>query len=769
VAVGLAILFSVSSAAQAQIEVRLDRVVITGNQRVEEEAIRVQLRSRADALLDADNVDSDIRALYGMGFFDNIDADLSSVDGEWVLTYRVDERPFIRDVRIEGNEKIDREDLDKDLKVRPNTIFDPLKVRRGIEDAKKSYEKLGYLDAIIEATPEDIGENEIILVYAVEEKDIVRIDELVFEGARAFTGSQLKRLMQTKESWFLSFITGAGNLDHEVLETDLERLTAFYYDNGYIDVRIDEPDVQRDEKGLRITVKIDEGDEYRVGDVSIGGDELTDMDAVRALLALIPEEIFRTSKLRADINTLTEVYGDQGYAFVNVAPDTRVDAEEKVVHVTYTISKGPEVFIDKIQISGNSKTRDKVIRRELRVQEQQRFSGSRLRNSQERLQRLGFFEDVNITTRKSDVEDRLDLIVDVKEASTGTFSAGAGISSGETFLFNLRLSEINLFGRGQRLVLSADFGSIRRNLSIDFTEPYFRDTQLTLGASAFNWELEFDDFTRGGTGATVRFLYPLTALGWASLANFSLEDTRLGLEYRIEDAEISDVSSSAATSIRAEQGTSLTSSLTPRLLRDTRNHPFDPTAGSLQDLSIEVAGLGGESRFLKAEARLRWYIPFWQSESLGTFTFASGTTFGWGLGFGDRRELPLFERYFPGGINSIRGFEILSLGPQNLVTDAFGRVLARDSIGGSRQLIFNHEIIFPIVQSLGLKGVIFFDAGNAFTAAQGIDFDEMRLSAGAGVRWLSPMGPLRIELGFPVRKFEGDEEQPVNFSFGAPP
>jgi outer membrane protein insertion porin family len=655
------------------------------------------------------------------------------------------------------------------LKVRPNTIFDPLKVRRGIEDARNSYEKLGYLDVTIDTIAEDIGGNEIVLVYKVEENDVVRIDELVFEGARAFDSSLLKRLMQTKESWFLSFLTGAGNLDHEVLETDLERLTAFYYDNGYIDVRIDEPVVQRDQEGLKITIKIDEGDEYRVGDVDIGGDHLPDMDAVREVLTLTPGEIFRTSKLRADINTLTEAYGDEGYAFVNVAPDTRVDGEEKVVHVTYTISKGPEVFIDTIEISGNSKTRDKVIRRELRLQEQQRFSGSRLRHSQERLQRLGFFEDVNITTRKSDVEDRLDLIVDVKEGSTGTFSAGAGISSGETFLFNLRLSEINLFGRGQRLVLSADFGSIRRNFSIDFTEPYFRDTQLTLGVSVFNWELEFDDFTRGGTGGSVRFLYPLTAFGWASIANWSLEDTRLGLEYRIEDAEISDVSSSAATSIRAEQGSALTSSLTPRLLRDTRNHPFDPTSGSLQDLSIEVAGLGGESRFLKAETRLRWYIPFWESESWGTFTFASGTTFGWGLGFDDRRELPLFERYFPGGINSIRGFEILSLGPQNIVTDAFGRVRTRDSIGGSRQLIFNHEIIFPIVQSLGLKGVIFFDAGNAFTAAQGIDFDEMRMSAGAGVRWLSPMGPLRIELGFPVRKFDGDEEQLVNFSFGAPP
>jgi len=748
---------------------RIDRVVIAGNRRVEEEAIRVQIRSQPGTRLSEETVDSDVRALYRMGFFDNIEAQLTEENGKWVLTYTVSERPLISEVHIEGNKKVSREDLDGAFKIRPNTIFEPDKVRRGIDEAKKLYEKKGYLDAKITYTTKPVAGDAVVLTYKVEEGNVVRISDLTFEGARAFKPSELRKVMQTKESWIFSFLTGAGNLDNEVLKTDIERLTAFYYDHGYIDVKIDEPVVQREKDGLKVTIKIDEGDQYKVGKVDIGGDTLPDMTKARAKLSLAPGEVFRTSKLRDDISALTEIYGDEGYAFVNVTPDTAVDQADKTVDVTYKVSKGPSVTIDKIDITGNTKTRDKVIRRELRLQEQQRFSGSALRKSQERLRRLGYFEDVNITTRKADSEDRLDLLVDVKEASTGSFSAGAGISSGENFLFNVRLSEINLFGRGQRLVLNVDFGQLRRNFSLDFTEPYFLDTELTAGFSLFKWQLFFDQFTRGGTGGSVRFLYPLQALGWTSVAGYSLEDTRLGLEYRLENADISSVSTSAPTVIQTAQGTSLTSSITPRLFRDTRNHPFDPTSGSLQDVSFEWAGLGGQSNFIKAEGRTRWYYPFYKSPTFGTFVFSFGSNIGYGIGYNGERELPLYERYFPGGINSVRGFRILSMGPKNIVINAQGQGISRDPIGGSSQLIFNNEIIFPIVESLGLKGVVFVDAGNAFSASQGIDITDMRVTSGGGFRWLSPIGPLRIEVGIPINPHIGDDKQAVMFSFGGPP
>jgi outer membrane protein insertion porin family len=770
--------------AAAQGPPRLDRIEISGNQRVDDEAIRVRLGLAVGEPFDAEKVDEDIRSVYRMGFFSNVEADLSQRDGQWVLTYRVAERPFVREVAVEGAKKIDKEEIEGTLRVRPNTILDPQKAQKGIDEAKKLYEKKGYLDADIRYETVPVGENEVKVVFTVEENKPVRIHKLTFEGNRAFTDRQLKKVMTTQEKWFLSFLTGAGNLDREVLNTDVERLTAHYYEHGYIDVRIDEPEIARDDKGLTVRFKIDEGKVYSFGPVQVAGDLLPEMSKLPDYLQAKEGETFRPSKLREDINTITDAYGDLGYAFVNVTPDTAVDPSANQVAVTFRVVKGPEVYIDRIEISGNTKTRDKVVRRELELQEQRRFSGTSLRRSQTRLRRLGFFEDVNITTRKADRDDRLDLVVDVREGSTGAFSAGAGISSGESFLFNVRLSEINLFGRGQRLVLNADFGSIRRNLSLSFTEPYFLDTELTLGLDAYNWELQFDEFTRGGTGGGVRTLYPFTALGWNSLWGVSLVDTRFGLDYRLEQAKITDVSRRAASVIRAEQGTSLTSSITPRIYRDTRNHPFDPTEGSLQDFSFEIAALGGSSRFIKAESRTRWYYPFWKSPRFGIFTFSTGWTFGYGFGLGSQRELPLFERYFPGGINSVRGYRVRSLGPQVPVfsqnteqndhcslaePNKCGELIRRDQVGGSQQLVFNNEVIFPIVQALGLKGVFFFDAGQAFSVAQGIQFNDMRMAAGAGIRWLSPIGPLRIEVGFPLNPRVGDSTQAVLFSFGGPP
>jgi len=768
VVLGLALLLSLTASSRAA-PLRIDRVEIQGNQRVEEQAIRVQLRARAGSTFDEAVVDEDVRALYRTGFFDRVEAHWEQRDGQWVLTYRVRERPLIKTVEIEGAKKISREDVEAALKIRPNTIFDPGKIARQIDEVKKLYAKKGYLDARVDFKTEPLPDNQIKLRFVIEEEKIVRIAKIHFEGARAFSPRQLRKEMQTREKWFLSFVTGAGNLDNEVLKTDIERLTAFYYDHGYIDVKIDEPVVERKADGLHVTIRIDEGPAYDVGDVEIAGDLLPDMSEARAKLRLKPGQRFRTSLLREDMNMLTDLYGDAGYAFVNVTPDTVVDSRTRRVDVTYRVSKGPEVFIDKILITGNTKTRDKVIRRELRLSEQEKFSGSKLRKSQQRLRRLGFFEDVNLTTRKAAQEDRLDLLVDVKEGATGAFSAGAGISSGETYLFNVRLSELNFLGRGQRLVLNADFGSIRRNFSFDLTEPYLLDTDLTLGVNLFNWQLIFDQFTRGGTGAAIRLLYPLPALGWERLWGYSLEDTRLGLEYRLENAEITDVSAFAPSQIAGEEGSSLTSSLTPRFFRDTRNHPFDPTSGSLQDLSFEFAGLGGQTRFFRLEARSRFYYPFYRSENWGTFVYSLGAQVGWGQGWGGRTELPLFERYFPGGINSVRGFRILSLGQRVPLLDQFGRNLGRTSIGGSQQLIFNNDLIFPIVESIGLKGVVFFDAGNAFLAARGIDLGQMRLASGGGIRWLSPIGPLRIEIGVPLNPRVGDDRQTVMFTFGGPP
>ncbi len=747
------------------------RVSIAGNVRVEEDAIAVHLGTQPGQPFDRETVDRDIRAVYGMGFFDRVDADVTPGEGGRVdVTFRVKERPFVRTLTVEGTDHVKKEDVEGALRIRPHVILDPEKARQGLEAAKKLYAEKGYLDAEITYTTTPVGENEVDVAYTVKEGEPVRIEAIEFEGNEAFSDRELRRILQTKERWILSFITGAGNLNRDVLRSDMERLTAWYYDHGYVTVRVDEPKVERRDDGLHVIIKVDEGEQFQVGDVDVRGrDAPADRDALAAGLATVEGEVFRASALREDVQKITERLSDEGYAFAAVEPQTVIDPEQKAVDVTFEVTRGNPVIVDRIEVTGNTKTRDYVVRREMRLHEQELFSGTKLRRSREALQRLGFFQEVNITTRRQAEEDKLAVVVDVKEGQTGAFSAGAGFSSADQLLFNVRIQENNLFGRGQRLVLNADVGNLRRNIILSFTEPYVRETPLTLGVDAFSWRLEFDDFRRQGTGAGVQATYPVTAWGYTTLWGFPLDEVRVGADYRIEEAEIAGLDFDATRSIRLEEGSNLISSVTPRVSRNTLNHAYDPTAGSYQDVSLEVAGLGGE-RFLKAEARERWYYTFLRSKRFGDFTYSLGATLGYGIGdegfSGD--ELPLFERYFPGGISSIRGFKSRTLGPREANKDPLGNVVGTTPIGGSRQFVLNNEIIFPLVTAIGLKGVVFVDAGNAYLADEDIELDNTRFAAGAGVRWLSPVGPLRIELGQGFNTQPHDEKSLVLFSFGGP-
>jgi outer membrane protein insertion porin family len=751
---------------------RIAIVRIEGNQRVDEEAIRIHIQSRAGQPLDRATVDTDVRAIYAMGFFENVEVSREEGAEGTTLVFRVRERPQITSVTIEGTKKLRTEDVEAALKVRPHTILDAEKMRRGVADAKKLYEEKGYLDATITPKTEPIAgaPNEIALTYVVEEGKIVRIQEIEIEGNTAFSDRKLKRQMTTSEENLISRFTGAGVLNAEALKTDTERLTAYYYDDGYITVRVDEPKVERRDDGLYVTVKISEGDQFDVGAVDFAGDVRSDLDLQKDL-ELKTGDTFRSSKLRQDILKLTDRYGDVGYAFVNIEPETEIDQDKKTVDIRYKIDQGPDVTIDKIVITGNTKTHDKVLRRELKVQEQERFSGTKLKKSRDALNRLGFFQEVNLTTQRGRSEEKLNLQVDVKEGQTGSLTAGAGFSSADSLLFNARIQENNLFGRGYRAVLNADFGSVRQNFVGSFTDPWLFGIPLTATLDAFRWRLDYDEFTRGGTGVGFRLLYPLTALGYEKVfGRWSLDEVRIGAEYRLEDAEISDISLRSPPTVVASEGRMITSSIRPIVSRNTLNSFFDPTRGSAQEFSIEYAGLGFESEFIKIDARTRHFWPIYKSPSWGTFVYSIAGQFGYGVGFDGviDDELPLFERYFPGGINSIRGFAVRTLGPRESVFDAQGDEINTDPVGGSRQIVVNNEIIFPIVEQLGLKGVLFVDAGNAWLNSDGWDFADMRYAAGAGVRWQSPLGPIRIEFGVPLNKKRDDKTSLVLFSFGAP-
>jgi outer membrane protein insertion porin family len=781
---------SLSSPVSASSERPLAEVRVGGNDRVEEEAIRVYLTSRPGEPLNQDAIDKDIRAIYKMGFFKDVEARVTEENGKPILTYWVTERPLIREVQIEGNKGLSKDDLENALKIHPRTILNPVKIRTGIQNAKKEYEKKGFLDADITYRTENTAAGEVILTFSVNENDKIRIKEIVFEGNKAFPSSQLASILSTRKKNFLSRFLNTGVLNRDALKTDVERLTAWYYDNGYINVRIDEPKVERKEDGLYVTMRIDEGEQFMMGDVAFSGEVPGGEDSAKRLVGLEKGKVFKASMLRDDVFRLTGFFSDQGYAFVNVEPETSVHPENKTVDITYRVDKGPEVFIDRVEVAGNTKTRDKVIRRELRVQEQSLFTATGLQYSKERVQRLGFFEDVNVTTKRGVRNDLLNVLVDVKEAQTGAFSIGAGFNSSTSIIASARVQENNLMGRGQQLTIGASIGTRYRNSILSFTDPYIMDTPFTLGADLFDWRFAFEDFDRSGLGGNLRTYYPLTALGYGSLWGFSLEDTRIGMQYQWERSRISNFDPITPAAIRAERGSKTTGTITPSLLRNTLNDPLDPTAGSMQNLSFGYAGLGGSTSYKKAELEARFFIPLYRSPKWGQFTWMTGGFLGYGVGDIDFRErgpigtegkeilnndMPLFDRYFPGGINSIRGFGERSLGPREEVTVSItdpdapgGRRLKtyHRPIGGSEELVFNNELSFPIVQQLKLKGVLFADIGNAFTRKQGIDPSDFRYSVGAGIRWRSPFGPIRIEMGRALNAKNDERTSTIHFSFG---
>lgn len=772
-------IFLFDPALQAAEEgIRLKEVRIQGNLRVEEDGIRLHVKARPGDAFNPRLVDEDVKSIYRMGFFDDVRAELSP-DG--VLTYAVKERPYVREVRILGSARVGKDKIESALGVRPRAILDRERVPEGVERVKKLYSDAGYANARVEHAIELLENNQAIVMLNIEEGEQLLIQRISFEGNRSFSEGELRGLMATKEKWFLSFITQRGVLDQDILTNDVAVVSAHYYDHGYVNHKIFEPIIVRRREGIEVVIRIEEGDQYRVGKVEIGGDLIDDPHKLLGMIQLTSGQIFRGSRLREDITTLTERYANRGFAFAQVEPVTRVDAAEKKVDIALVIERGQPVHFNRILIAGNTKTRDNVIRRELTVAEQERFSGRQIQESRNALQRAGYFEDVQLTTQKAAQPDAVDLLVNVKEAPTGSFSVGAGFSSGDQFVFTTSISERNLFGRGQAIGANVKLGTISQDFVIGFTEPYFYDTRVSLGLDVFNTEREDDDFTSRKTGFATRTGYPLKYLRWPLLGltgdrraqrgddEVYLDDEkppwinymRGGLAYELTREKISDVDANASPEIQEEKGTSVTSAMTPSLSYDSRDHFFNPTQGAQSSLGLKFAGLGGDNRFLKTDASLRWYYALLKDPNWGgTYTLSLGGTLGFGVPFeagsDGEKDLPLFERYFPGGINSVHGFEERSLGPQD----------GGDPIGGDKQAIFNVELVFPILEQYGLRGVTFFDMGQAFRYSESVDLSDFRRSVGLGVRWLSPFGPLRVELGFPLNEKSGDETSLVGFSVG---
>jgi outer membrane protein insertion porin family len=744
---------------------------IVGNQRVESTAIRAHIASRSGEPLNEAVVDQDVKSIYKMGFFKQVNAAVTHRAGKLILTFHVEERPFITDVKLEGLKKFKSTDekVQEALKLHPGAILDPELVDETTKGLKKLYQDKGYLDVAVNFKTVPGPNNSAVGIFSVKEGQVVEIGKIEFHGNKVLSSRQLRGVMQTKTHSLLSYVFDTGILDTKTLQDDRERITALYYQHGYLNAHVSEPVITRHDSKLTITMDVEEGDQYKVGKVNLDGDLKVPKKDLEEKLTLEPGGVFKPSTMQHDVLTLSDFYSDRGYAFVNVEPRTQLDPDKHLVNVTFVVNPGQQVLVDRIRITGNTKTSDKVIRRELKIQEQEPYSASAIRTSKARLQGLGIFDSTSIGTSPGRAPDRINLDVAVREGQTGSFSLAGGFDSSSSLFGNFHVGENNLFGGGQRIAFDAMVGYLFRNYSITYTEPWFLDMPLAAGIDLYSWEQFLPSFTRKSLGFAVRTSYPLAELGLKKLGPFSLEDVNAGLTYRFESVGIVGLSEFTTEQILQFKGYSQTSEMAPSIRRFTVDNAVDPHSGSVQSLSLQLAGIGGTNKFIKGMLHTRFFIPVYKSQTWGDFVYGIGADYGVGTNLvgGTSGELPLVERYFPGGPfgpDAVPGYPFYSLGPQVEVFNQFGQSLGFEAVGGSQELILYHQIEFPILDSMGLRGFVFMDAGNSYLLSQTDQLYKLQGAYGPGIFWKSPFGPLRLALGLPINPRPQDGN--VDFIFG---
>jgi outer membrane protein insertion porin family len=767
-----------SAVVSAQTGPIVTAIQVSGNQRVDTDAIRVHITQQVGQPLNSMAVDNDVKAIYKMGFFDDTRVDFSG----GVLTYYVRERPLITDIRFSGMKKVKPSDSEviNALTIHAGAIYDPVRAKATTQNITQIYQQKGYLDAIVRFELIPHPNNTAVGVVAVKEGPAVKIASIQFTGNKAFSAGELRDQMETRKHDVLSFLFSTGYLDQKKLQSDVDRLNSFYYQHGFVNAQVSQPTIVRHGDSLTVTFNIDEGPQYRVGTVEVAGDLKVPQSELVSRLTLKPKQVFSGIDMQHDVLTLSDFYSDRGYAYVNVDPRTEVDPTIHVVNVSYNISPGREVLVDRIRITGNNKTSDKVIRRVLTIQEQEPYSTSKIQHSKQRLDALGFFSNTRISTEPGSSPDKINLNIAVQEQNTASLQVGGGYDSYSSVFGNFSVSNSNLFGGGEAVSASAQIGFLYQNYNISYTEPWFLDMPLSLQLQAFYDKLYLFTFDQTNAGFSITAGYPLSELGLKHLGPFSLDDVTTSLGYQFESVGIGGLSEFTTFDIQRYKGYTRVSEIIPSIRRFTVDNPLDPRSGSVQSLDVEVSGVGPGVAFVKGVAHARFFWPYIQSQRWGEWVFSPGVTYGIGTmlssGFGS--ELPLYERFFPGGnnsLNSVRGYELYSLGPQVTLFNQFGAPFAVEQVGGSEELLLSGETTFPILSALGIRGAAFLDAGQAFLLHDRSDANPGTLSIGnlqaaygLGLRWKSPFGPLAVDVARPINPRPNDLGTVFDFGAGAP-
>ena len=717
-------------------------IEVRGNRRVEESTIRFYIATRAGDRFSVSKLRRDIKKIYDLGFFRDVKVDVSPFEGGLRVIFMVEEKPSVSNVRVVGNKKVDQEDILEKITVTAQSILSQGTVRESVEAVRSLYQEEGYYFARVDSIVEEAGANQVNVEFRITEGKKVSIRKISFEGNQAFSDKALRKIMQTQQKWIFSWLTGGDIYKEDQIRTDLVRIQIFYQNNGYIRGEVNEPKIteNREDNTLSLVIPVIEGKQYRVGKVEVEGDNVFTAADLRKHINLKKGDVYNRSRLNSDIVRITESYAQKGHAFADIIPQTHINDDKQIVDLKITPQKGRRAFIGRIIIKGNDFTRDKVIRRQVALLEGSLFDGEKLKLTRRRLRRLGFFEDVKIETKRGEKPDLLDVEIDLKERPTGVISGGTGFSNRSGFLLFGEVRENNLFGRGQELSLKIRRSNLDTTGTISFLEPYFLDTNFSLSSAVFFQNDEFDTFERDRKGGNI---------GTGRI----LAERLIGrVMYQYEENTVFKVKDTATSFVKKQKGRSTTSSIIPTLTRDNLDDRLRPSKGGLSRLTSRVAGgiLGGENDFYSIGAEHRHYYPFFNKRVIlmgrGRMTWADG--------YGGK-ELPVFERAYMGGARTVRGFAFREIGPQDA---------NEDPIGGEASLLFNAEVHFPFIA--GLRAVIFFDAGQVYLKEDRnlYDLGELRSSAGAGLRILSPLGPISLDWG--VKLDKRDDESRSEFHFG---
>jgi len=755
-------------------------VRIEGNRRVEPDAIRNAISQKKGVAFDPKKVQADVRALMKLGFFSDVTVEREGSPDAPVLVYRVVERPAVREWRAEGNHELSKKDLEETVSLKAGQLLDPAAIQKDVKKVQEKYVEKGYFLAEVSSRVEDRPDNQVDVVFVVNEQAKVQVKEVRFIGNAHVPDDDLHKVMQTRVGGLLSFMSDAGTYRDEALQRDLQSVQALYLDRGYVTVKVATPAValSPDRRFIYVTIPIEEGERYTIGKIAFEGQLLDQEPKLRKLLKTRSGEFFSRADVAADLFAMGDVYKDLGHAYANVSPLTATDPEKRILDLTFEVQPGKVVSFERIEIVGNEKTRDKVIRRELRIYEGERFSGSGMRTSKQRVSALGFFESAEITTKPGTSDDKVVAVVEVKERPTGTFQIGAGFSSYENFILTGQISQQNFFGWGQTLSLQVQWSKIRQLYQIQFVEPYFLDTRWTFAFDLYRTESIYTTFTRKSVGGSLTWGYELSGLErWWAFAKH-LEDMRLFATYTNEKVDVT--AATVSTTARNQFNSGTTSSARLSLQWDKRDNRLFPTRGFFLAASSEFAppylapeALFGQrvNLFTRYSFDGRYYHPIWRSlVARGKLTL--GLIRDWDAS----HPLPISELFYVGGINSVRGYRYLSISPtQNVLTSLSDPVAStrQAAVGGDKQAIVNLELEFPIFGEAGIKGVFFSDWGNSFPKGTYSDPAvrwSLYKSVGFGLRWFSPIGPLRFEWGFPLNRRKDPvtghyTDDPLDFQF----